>query len=78
MVIKQIKKWIKVNKSGLWCHIHPVLKQNKPERSNRDSTYLEAQTNKCLAHVSRGAKVALMSTVMSGLCVTLIQWKLNH
>lgn len=77
MVIKQIKKWIKVASCGLWCNIHPVLTYNGPEWSNGDTAYPEVQTNKCLSRVSRGAKVALMSTMVSVLWVTLIwtaQW----
>ncbi len=73
MVIKQIKKWIKVESSGLWCNIHTVLKHNEPEWFNRDTAYPEVQTNTCLGPVFRGAKVALMSTVVSGLWVTLTQ-----
>lgn len=72
MVIKQIKKWIKVASCGLWCNIHPVLKHNEPEWFNRDTAYPEVQTNKRLGRVSWGAKVALMSTMVSVLWVTLI------
>lgn len=73
MVIKQIKNWIKVDSSGLWCNINPMLKHNERQWSNRDITYPEKLTNKCLGQVSWGAKVALMSTLESGLWVTLIQ-----
>lgn len=73
MVIKQIKNWIKVDSSGLWCNINPMLKHNERQWSNRDITYPEKLTNKCLGQVPWGAKVALMSTLESGLWVTLIQ-----
>lgn len=73
MVIKQIKNQIKADSSGPWCNINPMLKHNERQWSNRDITYPEKLTNKCLGQVSWGAKVALMSTLESGLWVTLIR-----
>lgn len=69
MAIKQIKKWIKVDRSSVWFNVHPVLKHNQAEWSNRDTAYPEVQTNKCLGRVPWGPKVALKSTVAFGLWV---------
>lgn len=69
MAIKQIKKWIKVDRSSVWFNVHPVLKHNQAEWSNRDTAYPGVQTNKCLGRVSWGPKVALKSTVVFGLWV---------
>lgn len=67
--LKQIKKWIKVDRLGLWFNVHPMLKHNQAERYNSSTAFPVVQTSKCLSQ-------CLKSTLVVGLWVT--QHNGNH
>lgn len=55
----------------MWSYSHAALKHNEADFSSRDTAYPVVQTNTGLGSVSEGAKVALMSTMVSELWITL-------